>query len=370
MKTKKVLKGHSRSGAAIITVLGLVSLICMAGGYMAYTASQEMHTSRVLRESLRAKMIAESGLNTAYQLLKNDFSKASGLRLENEFATGKYVVTSVPDPNNNRRYQLISNGTCGTFGKFKVSADVENRPLITSNPGSDDLYFVLEYDVLVGGLLDFSADFKAFVDKIHSNGNMFLQKGGNINVLILSSAGTIDIHKFDGTATVSPNQPEVEVNAAELTAAINALKAYAEKNGAKYTDGSQIPDSPPGGIAWCTGDSSGWSGSGTGCFIFDGDVALQGGGGRTLTSVNDYPALIILGRGQVKLNSKTVIIGAILIPNGSLHLNGGAQIYGPLLVGQALTSNGTADLFSGNGQGFALPPDETTIDNVVITAWH
>lgn len=370
MKTNHSLKKSSRSGTAIITVLGLVSLICMASGYMAYTASQEMHMSRVLRESLKAKLIAESGLNTAYQLLKTDFSKAPGLKLESEFGAGNYIVTSIQDPNNDKRYQLISNGTCGTLGKFKVAADIENRPIIRNDSDPDDLFFELDFDVLVGGLLDFSGNFKALVDEIHANGNMTLNKGGNINVLLLSSAGTIDIKKFSGTSTVTPNQPAVDIRPADLTAAINALKAYAEKNGAKYTDASQIPAAPPGGIAWCTGDGSTWSGSGTGCFIFDGDVPMQGGGAQLITSVNGYPALIILGTGQVKLNAQTVVKGAILIPNGSAHLNGGAQVYGPILIGQALTSNGTADLYSGDGQGFNLPPNETKTDNVVITAWH
>jgi hypothetical protein len=224
--------------------------------------------------------------------------------------------------------------------------------------------------VLVGGIIDFSGDFRALVEKLHSNGKMSLNKGGNIDVLLLSSAGPIDISKFDGTATVAPNQPAVDIRPAALTAAINALKAYAEKNGAKYTDASQIPAAPPGGIAWCTGDGSTWSGSGTGCFIFDGDVPMQGGGAQLITSVNGYPALIVLGTGEVKINSQTVINGAILIPNGSAHLNGGAQIYGPILIGQALTSNGTANLFAGDGQKFNLPPNETKTDNVVITAWH
>lgn len=370
MKTSPKLKNNARSGTAIITVLGLVTLICMTSGYMAYTASQEMHTSRVLRESLKAKLIAESGLNAAYQLLKTDFSRASGLRLEDTFGTGNYVVTSIPDPNSTKRYQLISNGTCGSYGKFKVAADVENRSIISTTSGSGNQFFALDFDILVGGLIDMSGNFKAAVNEIFANGNISINKGSNIDALLVGSAGTVTFKNFSGTKTVEQNQPAVDIRPAELTAAINALKAYAESKGAKYSDASQIPASPPGGIAWCTGDGSTWSGSGTGCFIFDGNVPMQGGGSQNITAVNGYPALIVLGTGQVKLNSQTVVHGAILIPNGSAWLNGGAQIYGPILVGQSLTSNGTADLYAGDGQGFNLPPTETTTDNVIITAWH
>ena len=122
-------------------------------------------------------------------------------------------------------------------------------------------------------------------------------------------------------------------------------------------------------MAYCTGDASGWSRTGNGCFIFAGDTSFQGNA-VNVSSVNGYPALIVLGAGEVKFNSGTVVRGAILIPNGSAKLNGHAQFYGAILVGQGMTGNGTADLYAGNGQGFNLPPDETTTDNVVITAWH
>lgn len=368
MNTK--LNKIARSGSAIITVLGLVSLMCMTSGYIAYTASQELRTSRVLRESLKAKLIAESGLNTAYQLLKTDFSRASGLQLANTFGSGSYVVTSTPDPNNAKHFQLISNGTCGTFGKFKVAADIENRTKIVSDTTSGAQLFALAYDILVGGTIDMSGNFKAFVDKIFANGSISINKGGNIETLTISSAGTITIKNSSGTKILQPNQSEVDIQSAALFVAINLLKAYAEDRGSVYASGADIPASPPGGIAWCKGNGSSWSGNGTGCFIFDGDVSLQGGGSQTITSANGYPALIVLGTGQVKLNANTVVTGAILVPNGSVWLNGGATIYGPIVVGQALTSTGTANLYSGNQQGFYLPPQETTTDNVIITAWH
>lgn len=370
MKTTQKLKRNSKSGTALITVLGLVSLISIASGYIAYTASQEMHISRVLRESLKAKLIAESGLNRAYNNLKANFSTASGMRLEGQFGGGTYVVTSVVDPDSPNRYKLISNGTCGQLGKWKVSADVQNRPIITSGSTPGGTYFALDYDILTGGILDLKGNFKANVNKIHANGNINSKGSSTVNTLVLSSAGTVTLKSVTGTTTVLQNQPAVNIQPAALTAAINALKAFAEKNGAKYTTGAQIPNAPPGGVAWCTGDPSGFSGAGTGCFIFDGTPALQGGGAQTIQSVNGFPALIILGTGTVHINAQKTVKGAILIPNGSIFLNGTAAFYGPILVGQTFTGNGTADLYAGDGQGFELPPDETSADNVIITAWH
>ncbi|MDD4101309.1 MAG: hypothetical protein PHU80_01590, partial [Kiritimatiellae bacterium] len=65
-----------------------------------------------------------------------------------------------------------------------------------------------------------------------------------------------------------------------------------------------------------------------------------------------------------------VINGALIIPNGSLHINGTATINGAIVIGQSMSGNGTANLFAGDGQGFSLPPDPSVTDNVVITAWH
>ena len=370
MNTSRKLKKNARSGSAIITVLGLVALISMSSGYMAYTASQEMQMSRALRESLKAKLVAESGLNAAYQLLKTDFSRASGLRLESQFGAGRYIVTSIPDPANTKRFQLIANGTCGTLGKFKVAADVENRTIIGSGSGSGSAFFPLAFDILVGGIMDMKGNFNAEVNTIHANGNITSKGSSSLETTLITSAGKVTLSKFTGPNTVLQYQPPVDVRPAALTAAINSLKAYAEKNGAKYADSADIPANPPGGVAWCTSDGARWIGSGTGCFIFEGDASLQGGGRRTITSVNGFPAIIVLGTGQVKINAQTVVNGAILVPNGSIFLVGTAEFHGPVLVGQTFTGSGTADLYGNGAQGFSLPPVTTTTDNVIITAWH
>jgi hypothetical protein len=370
MNTSQKLNKNARSGTAIITVLGLVALITTASGYMAYTASQEMHMSTVLREGLKAKLIAESGLNTAYQLLKTDFSRADGLRLESTFGAGNYVVTSIPDPASPRRFQLISQGTCGKLGKFKVAADVENRQVTTTVSGPADLFFPFDFDVLVGGIMDLTGNFNADVETIHANGNITSKGSSSLETTLITSAGKVTLFKFTGPNTVLQYQPPVDVRPAELTAAIDALKAYAEKNGAKYADSADIPANPPGGVAWCTSDGARWIGSGTGCFIFEGDASLQGGGRREITSVNGFPAVIVLGTGEVKINAQTIVNGAILVPNGSIFLVGTAEFHGPVLVGQSFKGSGTAELFSSGAQGFSLPPNVTTTDNVIITAWH
>jgi hypothetical protein len=367
MNTNKKLK-NARSGTAIITVLGLVALISMASGYMAYTASQEMHMSQVLRESLKAKLIAESGLNTAYQLLKTDFSKAPGLKLENTFGDGNYVVTSAPDPASAFRFQLTSHGTCGKYGKYKVGADIENRQRITSlDP--NDRFFKLLYDFLVlssmylnGNILDASAT-------IHANGNIKL--GGSSSIpsdAKISSTGTIDDGKLNLPASSMQENAQPVTLPEGFSAAIDELIAFARQNGEVYKDGEAPSSAPQGGVAICEGfPPSNWTG-GTGCYIFlgGGKIVLNN---LTINNVDGYPSLVFKNTAEISLTGNVVLNGAVLLPSSSLKFTGNAAVYGPLVVGLPVDGNGTADHYAGPiGQGFNLPPIIT--DNVIISAWH
>lgn len=368
MNNNPKLKKNTRSGTAIITVLGLVCLICMASGYMAYTASQEMHMSRVLRESLKAKLIAESGLNTAYQLLKTDFSKAAGLKLEGAFGGGNYVVTSTPDPNSVFRFQLISDGTCGALGKFKVAADVENRQRVTTgNPG--DRFFQLLYDFLGLSLVDLNGNFYAGVTTLHGNGNVDISGSTGIpSGTTVTSSGTVYTGK-KLTLTPAPQSGVPPVSLPEgFNAAMEELIAFARQNGEVYKDGVAPSATPVGGIAICEGfPPANWTG-GTGCYIFlgGGKVVLNN---IVINNVNGYPSLVFKNSAEISFTGNVNLNGAVLLPSSSLKFTGNAVVYGPLIVGLTVDGNGTADLYSGSfGQGFNRPP--TVTDNVIISAWH
>ncbi len=358
----------ARKGSALLTVLGIVSVVSVICGMLAVTASQQTRSSQITRETLKARMIAESGLNKAYHAVKDNFSLASNYQLTESFGGGSYTVRSVALSGSNAgRAQLFSEGVCG-LGKSTVAADLENRPLTTTDDDSDH-FFSLNYDLLVGGALKLSGNFFTDVLSIHANGAANL--GGSANLagaqVIVSSAALAAWKKAPATVTLRSNQPSQAIYPGDLSAAIDALKAYALKNGAVYSSGSQIPSSPPGGIAYCTGSSDGWSGDGTGCFIFEGNYSQKH---IAVTTVNNYPALVVLSPSSVQFNAGTTIRGALIMPSSSLKFNGHAVIYGPILVGQGMTGLGTADLYAGGAQGFDLPPTETSTDNVVITAWH
>jgi hypothetical protein len=365
------MKRKQRRGSALLVVLGIIIVISITTGALSYHATQQMHAAKVTREQLKARLIAESGLNKAYHTIRNDFSLVDDYAEEAAFGDGYYSVEAIPlatdEGNGAQRAQLVSSGVCG-IGRARVAMDVENRPVTTPDDTSDT-YFALLYDLLVGGELDLKGNFKADVTTIHANGDATIKGSAETDAKTVSSAGTVAWKKADGTVTLLSNQSPVSVLTEALQAAIQSFIDCAYDNDAVYARGADIPASPPGGVAFCTGNPDGWSRSGDGCFIFAGDASFQGGA-LDVNSVNGYPAIIVLGTGEVKMNSGSEVHGAILVPHGSMKINGHAVIYGPILVGQGMTGNGTADLYAGDGQGFNLPPDATTTDKVVITAWH
>lgn len=362
------MKKQHQNGSAILTVLGIISVVSIVCAMLGFMATQQMHSARITREMLKARLIAESGLNKAYDAVKADFSKVANYADQSDFGGGSFKVKSVQVAGNANRAQLISEGVCG-ISRTVVAADLENRPKTTSDDDPSDDYFDLLFDLLIGSSLDLKGDFKVDVNTIHANGNIVLTGSSQTDAMTVSSAGTITWKKPNGTVTTLSKQSPVEVLSQALLAAIQKFKDFAADNGAVYASGSDIPAAPPGGVAYCTGDATGWNGQGTGCFIFEGAVSFQGSS-LNVSSVDGYPALIVMSAGDVKFNAGTVINGAVILPNSSLKINGHAVIYGPILVGQTMTGNGTAEVYAGNGQGFTLPPDETIEDNVVITAWH
>lgn len=363
-----------QKGSALIIVLGIIVVVTITAGAMSYTAGQQMHAAKITREMLKARLIAESGLNKAYNTIKGDFSKIGACAQSGALGEGTYAVRVVSELGGNpNRAQLISEGQCG-IGRAVVSADLENIPLRTA--GDDDVgsgFFPLPFDLLVGGDLLLNGNIRALFDAIFANGPLTVGGSTFLDVTKLSSAQAVTIKnpkKVSGPYTVEEDCPPQVISPEALTAAIDAFKAYAQANDAVYDSAADIPLAPPGGIAYCTGGSDGWSKKGTGCFIFEGEVAFQGSG-VNLQSVNGFPALIVLSASEVKFNADAVIRGAIILPNASLKVNGHAEIHGAILVGQSMGGNGTADLYPGDtGQGFNLPAQESVTDNVIITAWH
>ena len=65
---------NDEQGSALLIVLGIIVVVSITTGALSYHATQQMHAAKVTREQLKARLIAESGLNKAYHAIRNDFS--------------------------------------------------------------------------------------------------------------------------------------------------------------------------------------------------------------------------------------------------------------------------------------------------------
>ncbi len=355
-------RNDRQKGSAIVTVLGVISVVVIMCGLLGFTAAQQMRNSQVTRDLLKARVIAESGINAAYHAVKTDFAKAKGYSAQAAFGDGTYAVRSVPLANDGggTRALFVSQGLCG-LGRSVVSADLTNR----NKNGSG--YLDLGYDILAGSTLTMSGYLGAGLTKIHANGT--LKKSGPY-ACVGTTATSTGLVTWDSAVglTLLSYQPAVPVFTDALKKAIDALIAEAVKNGAVYATSAAIPAAPPGGVAYCTETlAKNWIRTGTGCFIFAGTVDL-GGKGVNIASANGYPALIVTSASEFKSTQVSVFHGAVLIPNGKLTLSNNNSIYGPVVVGQAMTCSGAAVYAGDNGLGFNVPGGGP--DNVVVSAWH
>lgn len=352
-----------------MVVLGVISIVMIVCTMLGSFATQQMRSTQITREMLKARLIAESGLNKAYNVIKTDFSRVKDYTESSAFGDGTYSVKAVDfqDDGSVQRARLVSEGVCG-IGQSVVSADIENRPKVIGGI-DDDNYFSLTYYLISGGDLTLTGNFGAHITTVFSNGEIDLKGSSDVEAMIIAGAKSISWKKMPANVTLVPDQPAQEIFTEELAAAVQSLIAHAKQNGAVYDDASDIPVSPPGGVAYCTGTGAGWRGGGTGCFIFEGDFSATYSH-LTITAANDYPALIVLSPSDVKFSAWTEIHGAVILPNSSLKITGHAELYGPLIIGQTIKGTGTADLYEGDGQGFSLPSTQEVTDNVVVTAWH
>ncbi len=372
MRTK-----NSKNGSALLIVMGVVAVVSIALGTLSFTARQQTHSALIARDMLKARMIAESGLNKAYNQLKENIGQIQGYSLKEDLDDGSYRVTSKTFQGMSHRSQLTSVGVCGK-GTAVVAVDLESvQSLAGGDNNGDDDFQSLPYDLLVGGTLGITGAFRANVYEIHANGDVSINKQSNVSgTVTISSSG--DVTWGNGKkdtppngVVLRPNQPQRTISPAELQAAVERFIAYAESNGAVYSSAGAIPANPPGGVALYTG---------TGGLMLHGSynatiIALSGdvtvNAQARLNGPDGYPALIVLSPNQVRFNGGAVIHGAVLLPNAPLRFNGTAAIHGAVLVGQNVLGNGTADLYAGDpGQGFNLPPNPSVSDKLIITAWH
>ncbi len=370
--------------------MGVVMLIAVVGAGMVSLGRQQIHSARRMRDYAKAQIIAESGANAAYSLLKTNF--AARTNPDNfpltAFGDGTYdaFVTSV----GSNQASITSTGTCG-LAKSVVRIDLKNYPLITTNATPKVGESPYAYSILAGGDLGWNgnSDMQMSNGYMHCNGeysaNGVNTARGNVESCVgISLVGQATITGQGrapvitggtvGTAVVA-SVPLVTIPDIDLT----PYYAAAQASGQVFPGGKSLSGTvtPAGGIMWVNGDLYLGNGVYNGCFIATGDIELKTTGNNTITQnkVNRYPILVSRdGNITIKQAKLWTFNGLVYAKTGSFDKQGNGDVIGTgaiIAAGDVTKNGGWSGLLYSDPT--PIPPggnNNSAADRVVITAWQ
>ena len=346
MKTNETSRTTGRrAGSAMVTTMLTVTVVMAASGAAVAMAAFMPRMVRRQGDFIRAKAIAEAGINEAYSRLVNNFSLLDDPDAfpVTPFAGGSFRVT----PHRLDEHTAIL-ASVGRFGAAEARVAVDLR-----NAREDDGLFAGNspwgHAIFANGNLQFHGTPPAVRGGMHTN-QRFGLSGNPVNV-----EGTVTARAYNWTGGELP--PEQigawqEIEFPQLTDQVFVdLFEVAKANGAVRSGGTYQQDDlagVAGNVVWFT-DSVTFHGS----FDFDGyvvvagNVTFRGSGTRTVDG-------LIYVAGNVTCNGST-----------DLHLDGA------MLAGGNITFNGASSVFT---YGFAGPPgvepEDDSEDHVSVAVWR
>lgn len=392
----KIKNSHQeQSGSALLSVVGIVFLIAIVAASLVATGRQHVFASVHLRDYVKAQMIAEAGVNQAYNLMKTNFAARLDPNNfpETSFGGGTYdaIVVSGTGANSNKACITSTGVYASATAVSKV--DIKNIPLTTTNgapvQGSTNPY---GFSILSGGYLDWAggSDLSMSNGWMHSNG-AYTANGNNTiygNVESAVSIGMVGGAIIDGTGrapSISGGTVTTPVVAAvpvlaipdiDLTPYYNAALANNQVfSGGKILSGTVAPQ---GGIMWVNGSMTIQEGTYSGSFIATGAIEVKtasAAGSIVMNKVNQYPVLASRdGSILVKQAKALTFNGLVYCKTGSFNKSGNGDVTatGAIIAAGNVTKNGgwTAMIYS---DPTPIPPGGSNLnskDRVIITAWQ
>ncbi len=319
-----------REGSALLTTMILATVVLItAGGLHAISTSMPRQV-RMQTDHIRAKVIAEAGINHGYAILRNDY--ATGLLafpIAKDFSGGRYEVRLVTNGLQVGEARLISNGVYGG-ADAQVGVDARNAALI--GPGSvsgPDPLSPFGQSIFANGSLTINGTPKEITGSLFSN-QEFALNGQYTNV-----DGKIYARSYKdappaanlGSWSERPFPQLDDPGFAEFLAEADANGELHVFNGDTSLPKNHVYD---------------------GVVIVKGDLTHNGAGSRT--------------------------VNGMLYVTGNVTFNGSSSIdvTGSLLAGGNVTFNGSSILDTGLVHDDSDMPTEiagTEDDHVVIDAW-
>jgi hypothetical protein len=390
MKTTLPRKCRQQKGSALLAVMGIVFLIAIVAGSMVVMGRQQIFSASHLRDYVKAQMIAEAGVNQAYNVLKTNFAaraNASNFPLT-PFDGGTYDATVISVSSNTA--SITSTGLYGS-ATATVKVDIQNCPSTTTNgaplPGVDPFGFA----ILSGGDLGWAgnSDMELSNGWMHCNGS-YVANGINIvkgnvashlGITMIGAASITGIGQapvIQGGGITQPVQatvPLVSVPNIDLTPYYNAALANDQVYGSGKILSGNV--SPPGGVMWVNGSMTVGNGEYTGCFIATGPIEMKTTGNNTITfnKVNNYPVLASRDGSITVKQAKTLTFnGLIYCKTGSFDKQGNGDVFGTgaiIAAGNVSKNGGWSGMLYSDPT--PIPPggaNTSTRDKVIIIAWQ
>lgn len=339
----------ARRGSSLLMVLGVIAVVAVATASIASLTLNLPGWMRRQTDAIRAKAIAEAGLNEAYARLRDDFSLryqplAFGQR---SFAGGTYNVTVTPV--GERAARLLSVGRYG-IAEVRVGMDVRNAAAQSGDSGSDQRPpNPWQYAMFANGNLRLNGTPPTVRGALHSN-QEFRLSGNPRNIegiitarSIVSTGGEIPPQQI-GTFREVPFPSLSDPYFVQLLATAQANGAVRSGGTFRESDLATIH----GNVLWVTGNAT-----------FHGSFTFNG---------------VIVATGRITLRgSGTRVLNGLMYTPGDITSDGSTDLYltGSMMAGGNIEFNGASSIFTHApvGPGEEGYEQEGPPDRIVVSAW-
>lgn len=370
MKTKPRSR---KRGYALVTVMGIMIVMGATFTLLLKSSEQSVYMGNIIEDRTRASAYAEAGIEFAYAVLRDDFTKRtnitnflyesksvllSGTAVKTTYGEGSYTLTLTTL--NNGQYVIVNSvGTCGNSSD-EVEVVCEDSNYQEAN-GFDYLIFGgggnMTHRIGGGTLVDGDGN----TESIHFNGD--LNNSGNsdteANVSLTGTASDPD----SITGSLQENQSSIATP--KLEERYNSFAWYQqnadETYDGDYTLKNNKTDSIDGGdgILFVNGDVT-ISGTFKGTIIATGSLSVKGS-----LIAGDTGIAFATQNGDIQFNTKSDCSGLFYSETGDFQQTAQGVIEGQIVVGGHFKSTGGSDI--------TLPSGEESIEvvpNPVIAAWQ
>ena len=364
-----------------------------------YTSSSVKMGSKTL-DLLKARNIAEAGMNIAYNQLRSDITLASSQSSwpSVNFDGGSYVVTPTLFPNN----QIIL-ASVGTFRgtDARVRMDLRYYPsaqVSTGDGGSSggSIYgpYVFTNVLYISGTCDWAGCGTFDGGAAYVNGAISMKgsaswgnSSGSLYVASSTSVACQGAAAINATTIKAPSIGSKGITGTKIVGAVatpilpaielSPFYEVARQNHQVVSNTVSIPNgfTPPGGVLWCEGSLK-FKGTATGCFIATAGVSMEAGADVYPSNPN-WPTIYVK-TGGCSFTGQANTHGFVFSGGDVKFTGGGALMGGPVIIIGNLSKGGNSDMTDAiPASGFVITPPvvnpqqySNTVQRLVVIGWQ